>query len=163
MLRVCAMLLLAAFISGCSGSSGVQQERIPVGWVDRSIFDNPAYTPFKTAYDSAHVGAEYVDLVRKSQSGIDVIVFFGVWCSDSKREVPRFLRLTDLTGFPATRLKFYSLDRSKKSPDGLTEKYGIERVPTFVFLKSGQEVGRIVESPQTTMEGDVLAILARAR
>ena len=100
-------------------------------------------------------------MIRSVQEGVDVTIFFGGWCGDSKREVPRFLRLADQSGFPKSRIKLYALDRTKKSDDGLTEKFGIERIPTFIFLKDGKEMGRITESPKTTLEGDVLTILAR--
>jgi hypothetical protein len=33
-----------------------------------------------------------------------VTIFFGTWCSDSKREVPRFLKLLDAIGFPQTAI-----------------------------------------------------------
>jgi thiol-disulfide isomerase/thioredoxin len=93
----------------------------------------------------------------------EFIVFLGTWCSDSKKEVPRFLKVVDRCGVPAERVKLYGLDRSKKSPDGLAETYGITKVPTFIVLKHGREVGRITELPQTTLEADLLTILASAR
>ena len=67
-------------------------------------------------------------------------MFLGAWCSDSRREVPRFLKIADLAGMDATRIKLYGLDRTKKSSDGLTDRYGIERVPTFIFLRGDKEV-----------------------
>jgi thiol-disulfide isomerase/thioredoxin len=86
-----------------------------------------------------------------------------VWCGDSKRELPRFLKIADEAGFPPARITLYSLDRTKKSPDGMTARYGIEYVPTFIVLKDGAEVGRITESPKVSVEADLLTILAAAR
>ena len=40
-----------------------------------------------------------------------------------------------------SRLHSYALDRKKTSPDGLEQSYGIERVPTFIFLRGGKEIG----------------------
>jgi hypothetical protein len=54
----------------------------------------------------------------------------------------------------------YGVDRKKKSPGGTEAQYHIERVPTFIFLKHGEEIGRIVENPQASLEGDMLSILA---
>jgi hypothetical protein len=35
----------------------------------------------------------------------------------------------------------------------------IERVPTFIFLKNKVEAGRIIETPVTSLEQDMLNIL----
>ncbi|MEK7671115.1 MAG: thioredoxin family protein, partial [Bacteroidota bacterium] len=91
------------------------------------------------------------------------VVVLGTWCSDSKREVPRFLKIVDLSLIPPAQIQFYGVDRTKKSSDGVTDRYKIERVATFIFLKRGEEVGRIVESPKNSLEEDMLAILADAQ
>ena len=157
-----AVAATTALLSGCAGSSVTRQEVIERGWVNRSVLDKPEHQEFKTTYDSVRIGEDYVDMIARADSGVDVIVFFGTWCPDSRREVPRFLKVADMARMPPERIRLYGLDRSKKSTDGLTEQYGIERVPTFIFLKGGEEIGRITEFPATTIEGDMLSILARA-
>jgi thiol-disulfide isomerase/thioredoxin len=133
------------------------------GWVDRSVLDKPEYSVFRTTYDSVHVGEQFVEMIRSVQAGVDFIVFFGTWCEDSEREVPRFLKIADLAEIPADLIRLYGLDRSKKSSDGLTDKFDIKSVPTIIFLRNGREIGRIVEKPQTTVEEDMLSILAGAQ
>ncbi len=158
----CLLLsLILASLSGCAGSVPGAGEVADRGWVSRDILETPPYAPFHAGYDSAKIAAEFVPMIRAVHEGVDVTIFFGGWCSDSRREVPRFLRLADESGFPGSSITLYALDRTKKSDDGLTERFGIERIPTFIFLKDGREIGRITESPATTLEGDVLTILAR--
>ncbi|MEW6512198.1 MAG: thioredoxin family protein [Bacteroidota bacterium] len=157
-----ALLLMAGvLLAGCGGVRPSRTEPSDRGWVGREIFDQSPYAPFRVAYDTADVMHEYVDLIRMVRDSVEVIIFFGGWCSDSRREVPRFLKVADLAGFGAEQIRFYALDRTKKSSDGLTDRYAIELVPTFVFLRRGEEIGRITESPRTMMEADVLGILAR--
>jgi thiol-disulfide isomerase/thioredoxin len=162
---VACLLFCVALASfpGCGGFVPGGEQAADKGWVSREILETPAYAPFQAGYDSAKIAPEFVPMIRGVQEGVDVTIFFGGWCGDSKREVPRFLRLADESGFPKSRIRLYALDRTKKSDDGLTEKFGIERIPTFIFLKDGKEIGRITESPGTTLEGDVLTILARGR
>ncbi len=155
-------IAVAALLGGCSGGTATRQEVIERGWVERSVLDKPAHHQFKANYDTASIGQDYLDMIAQADSGVTVLVFFGTWCPDSRREVPRFLKIADKTHMPAAQIKLYGLDRSKKSADGLTERYGIERVPTFIFQKGEEEIGRITEFPVTTIEGDMLSILARA-
>jgi thiol-disulfide isomerase/thioredoxin len=152
-------LILACLLAGCASSPTVRQYAGPLGKIERSELDDV----FMAQYDSFSVQTDFLDLIRRANAGVNVVVFLGTWCSDSRREVPHFLKIMDQAGVPASRLTLYALDREKKCPDGSASRYAIERVPTFVFEKGGEEVGRIVESPKTTLEGDVLRILAAAQ
>jgi thiol-disulfide isomerase/thioredoxin len=154
---------LAVGLVGCAALNQGQYDGIERGWLDRSVFEKSAFMEWKITHDTTQIAPEMIDMIHQVQGGIDIIAFLGTWCPDSKREIPRFLKIADLAGIGAANLKLYGLDRSKKSPDGLTEKYSINRIPTFIFLKDGQEVGRITEFPQTTLEGDILTILVAAR
>ncbi len=152
-----ALVALACW--GCSTPPAVMHADA-LGWVGRAVLQKPENRDFRTRYDTVRVDSTYLPLIQQSTAGTDVIIFFGLWCPDSKREVPHFLKIADEAGMRDSTIRLYSLDRSKKSPDGLTEKYAIERVPTFIFFRGGKEIGRITESPRTTLEGDILAILA---
>ena len=88
-------------------------------------------------------------------------VYFGSWCSDSQREVPRLLKILDEAAPRCLNVRFYALDRSKKQPARLIEGVGIEKVPTFVLTVDGREIGRIVETPETTLEHDLALLIAR--
>jgi hypothetical protein len=50
----------------------------------------------------------------------------------------------------------YALDRAKSFPGGeeLIARWGIKRLPTFVFLRGGREVGRITETPEVSLLTD---------
>lgn len=134
-----------------------------VGVVDRAYLNDPAWPAFAAVYDTTRVEPQFIEMIRATYQEEEFLVFFGAWCGDSKRDVPRFLKIADEAGFPAGKITLYSLDRTKKSPDGLTDRYGIQYVPTFVVLKGGGEVGRITEFPQVSVEADLLTILAAAR
>lgn len=98
-------------------------------------------------------------LVNKDDLTIQIVM--GSWCPDSRREVPRFMRILDLLKFPAGNVTFIGVDNSKLSPIGDFDKLDIQRVPTFIFLKNKIEQGRIIENPVTSLEQDMLNILSR--
>lgn len=105
--------------------------------------------------------AAAVKRVADGAAGVEVLAIVGTWCGDSKREVPRFFKIADQAGFPMEKVTLVAVDRSKKDAGGLTEKHAITRVPTFVFLRAGQEIGRVTERPKTTLENDIADILSR--
>jgi thioredoxin 1 len=89
-------------------------------------------------------------------------VYFGSWCSDSRREVPRLLKVLDRASPRHLRVRLFGLDRTKKEPVRLAKRGAIERVPTFILLAGGREVGRIVETPQASLEHDLAVLVERA-
>jgi thiol-disulfide isomerase/thioredoxin len=92
---------------------------------------------------------------------VTVLLVMATWCPDSKRELPRFFAIMDGVGLDDAVLTMVGVDRTKKDPEGLTETWGITRVPTFVFLRNGREVGRVVEKlpAGATLEGEIARIL----
>ena len=156
----------AVLLLSCSGTNLTKydpNELMERGWIDRSALMGQEYLRFKVNYDSARVDSNFIEMIKLVHGGIDVVVVLGTWCGDSKREVPRFLKIADLASIPPSRVRYYAVDRTKNSPDGVTSTFRIERVPTFIFLKQGEEVGRIVESPRTSLEEEMLTILADAQ
>lgn len=83
------------------------------------------------------------------------------WCPDSKRELPRYFTVMDAAGVSDSTLTMVGVDRTKKDSEGLTEKWGITRVPTFVFFRGGQELGRVVERVPagSTLEAEIAKVL----
>jgi thiol-disulfide isomerase/thioredoxin len=92
---------------------------------------------------------------------VTVLAIVGTWCSDSKREVPRFFKIADQAKFPLAAVTVVAVDRTKKDADGLTEKHAITRVPTFVFFRDGREIGRVTEKAATTLENDIATIVSK--
>ncbi len=164
-MRTVAVFAVLA-LAGCGGTSTTTREDttsappMALGIVQRSVLSEPQFREFAVTYDTVRPGDEFVRMITQVKDDVDVLVFFGTWCGDSKREVPRFLKVADQAGIGPERITLYGLDRSKKSPDGLSKQHGIERVPTFIFLKKGKEIGRITESPNQSIEADMLFILA---
>lgn len=110
-------------------------------------------------YEAYEPAADDVRALAALQGPAVLDVYFGSWCSDSRRELPRLVKILDRAASPGLRVRFYGLDRSKKKPARLARRGSIERVPTLVLSAGGREIGRIVESPRSTLEHD-LALLA---
>lgn len=122
--------------------------------------------PFSEWYNKYHdeylVNDKVIDKLKDSLNNYTIKVFFGSWCGDSKRELPRFYKVLEAANFPENQLEVFALDRTKEAykqaPNGEEKDMRVHRVPTFIFYKDGKEVNRIVEYPRATFEPDMLAI-----
>lgn len=110
-------------------------------------------------------GACMAKLRQQDVSKVKVKIVFGSWCGDSKREVPRMVKLLDAMSFPEQNIEFIAVDDSlavyKQSPTREEAGLGVYRVPTFIVYQKNKEVGRVVEYPAESLERDVLAILQK--
>jgi len=101
-----------------------------------------------------------VTALKNYNNSVNILVMLGSWCSDSRREVPRFLKVMDEVHNGNIRYEMYGLDRGKRDSIGLGEKNQIEFVPTFIVFNEMGEIGRIVETPIFSIEQDLAEILA---
>ena len=93
-------------------------------------------------------------------TGIDIKVVLGTWCHDSQVQVPKFFKILSETAYDEKTIEILTVDPDKKIPGRDISSLNIERVPTFIFIaEDGAEMGRIIESPEKTLENDMLDIL----
>ena len=111
--------------------------------------------------DSYEPNAEDIRVLAALRSPATLDVYFGSWCGDSRREVPHLLKILDLAAPRDLRVRFYGVDRAKKEPARLVTRARIERVPTMILSVGRREVGRIVETPQSTLEHDLALLFER--
>jgi thiol-disulfide isomerase/thioredoxin len=131
-----------------------------VGHVTRAALED--YEAWKTLRAQDYTpDAAAVKTIGQRGRDVRVLAIVATWCPDSKREVPRFFKIYDQAGLGMGSVTMVAVDRSKKDAEGLTVKYEILRVPTFVFFRGDTEIGRVTERAVTTLEQDIAAILAK--
>ena len=144
--------------------AGAQEKPILVGSVTRAALKAPPFSEwFDGAYTRYQPDPASVDRLRPLLAGVSVEAYLGTWCGDSRRQIPRLIRLLDLAAFDHKDLALVGLsDRPmefKHAPGHPEEKRYIHRTPTIVIVREGREIGRIVETPAVSLEADLLALL----
>jgi thiol-disulfide isomerase/thioredoxin len=117
---------------------------------------------FTKGYDDYQFSSEVINKLQDiSKDNLTIKIVMGTWCPDSRREVPRFMRILDIWRFPVSMVTFIGVDNAKLSTVVEYDKLGIQRVPTFIIYKNNIEAGRIIEKPSTSLEQDMVNILTR--
>jgi thiol-disulfide isomerase/thioredoxin len=117
---------------------------------------------FTKSYDEYSVNSGALNkLLDISKDNVKIKIIMGTWCSDSRREVPGFMRILDIWKFPILQLSFIGVDNAKNSPVEEYQSLNIQKVPTFIIYKNNIEAGRIIENPLTSLEQDMVNILTR--
>jgi hypothetical protein len=119
------------------------------------------YPVFWSNYRDYTPRNDVVEQIAGIKGAVDILIFFGTWCKDSVSEVPKILRVLDAANDKDIRLTLYGVDREKKEGIGMSDRFGIRRIPTTIVLRNGVELGRIVEYPEKSNEENLLKILEK--
>jgi len=118
---------------------------------------------FDKNYDEYKVDKTQTPQLKKLLKDKNIAIFMGTWCGDSRREVPRVLKILDAAGVKEKQINIVMLSsedgKYKQSPQHEEKDKNIFRVPTIIVSEGKKEIGRIIEFPKQSLEKDLLQIL----
>jgi sulfite reductase alpha subunit-like flavoprotein len=111
-------------------------------------------------YDKYQPAADMVEALKaKMGANMKIDVYLGIWCPDSRNNVPPFIKILDLVG-TGVPIRYFDVPRkASRDVKYYVEEMNVERVPSFIFFRDGKEVGRIIENPKMGMIEDMMEIL----
>lgn len=172
------ILLISLLLSSCSEKNLVVAQTTPfetyedrdgdknlLGEVHKSLLEEEPYHSWFRSSTTYLPDPEILKQLKGQIHNYDIEVFFGTWCSDSKREIPRFYKILEETNYDLRRLHIYAVGNEgnlyKKTKQGFEDGKNITHVPTFIFYQNGVEMNRIVEEiTGNSLEEDILKIVS---
>src|SRR6478736_6662523 len=166
MKKVAPLLLILACITACKTQTAVSKSptninlykvsydeksrKVLTGLISRADIENDtAFGWFKKNYNMGRPDAKAVTAFKQHANDFQVLIFAGTWCPDTQNLLPEFYRLTDASGYADSNISIIGVDHSKKTLDNLSKTFHLVDVPTFIIMKNGKEVGRVVEYGET--------------
>lgn len=165
MIKVLTILLLTVFsitaqdinrtlIDSTSGKP------ILIGFSNREAFIDTNFSWwFDSGYKFYRPDTNVIADLKRVSSDYTITIVMGTWCSDSRREVPRFYKILDELNYSDENIKLINVDRDKVGIDNGVDSLNIELVPTFIIYNNDKEIGRIIETPNESLEKDMSKIL----
>lgn len=86
---------------------------------------------------------------ERAKGKYQLVIFGGTWCEDTQFILPKFFKLQEKSGFPDDAITMFGVNRAKTSLGNITKAFNITLVPTFIVMKDGKEIGRVVEYGKT--------------
>lgn len=130
----------------------------------KDLEQEPYAAWYKTNYENYTPTTDIVAQLKKAgPEKFTLKIIFGSWCGDSKRELPKMMKVLDVAGFPQKNIQligvYDSMEVYKQGPNREEKGLHIYRVPTFIVYQKNKEIGRIVEYPVESLERDLLKII----
>ena len=136
------------------GTTNLEElEQVPDFWMDYLIhYSNYVMDREKLA----EIGLEL------KNKAIKITAIIGSWCGDTREQLSVLQKILDnLDDKPA--IEYIGVDRDKLAGGVDISALNIRLIPAFIFYENDQEIGRIVETPSSTMENDILRILRKEK
>lgn len=133
---------------------------------NRIIIQN--YTDYEPKKE---VMAKILDILTNQTGKLKIFIQGAIWCSDSAREIPRMLKIAEISNLKLEIRILYGINinplRKKgeslwsvRPPEAVDPKFNLSAVPTFYFFdKEGKFLGKIIERPIKSLEEDIVDIL----
>lgn len=132
-------------------------EKMLVGEIEADYLETERFSWYELECKTYKPEQVITAQLKEALKGKDITLFMGTWCEDSQREVPRLVTILLDADFQGNA-DLYAVSRDKDTPEGYEKGKNIEFVPTIIISEKGEEIGRIVESTQESLEKDLLAI-----
>jgi thiol-disulfide isomerase/thioredoxin len=170
MKKIITVFVLLSFFS-CKTNSELNKviydkevkQKILIGKIDRNGLKSKKFkTWFEEEYNSYQPDVASIKHLKNFiPDNAKITIVLATWCSDSRREVPRFYKILDQIGFDENKVTIYAVDKIFQSLNFDIKDLKIEKVPTFIYYHYGYEAGRIVETPKESLEKDLVDFTKR--
>lgn len=165
-----ALLLCTAMNSTAQLINQTTKDRnnndILIGCCTREALSREPYAAwFNNNYFTYTVDTTQIPLLKQNIERKQFLLFMGTWCGDSKREVPRLLKILDYCNVRPEQIKIIMVSNAdsmyKQSPTHEDRGLNITRVPTLIVYEGTTEMNRFVEYPVESLEKDLVKIMSR--
>lgn len=149
-------LIIVIAVSACANNH-VEQANMMIGEVDQQHIIRK-HKSFKQGYQAFRLSEAEIAEIKSWPSDLHIEVYFGTWCHDSVREVPKFLKM--ISHSPTLSNRLIALDFKKSEPNGSAKSRDVKYTPTFIVYRDKKEIGRIIERPAVSLTTDISVMLA---
>lgn len=138
------------------GSSKVLKGKLDL----KALTSDTTYAWFYTGVNKYQPNDNMLNYIKSNREKFNVVALIGTWDEQSRILFPQLYKVMVLAGSPETQMLIFGADQ--KLDTGAPVEYKLKRVPTFIILKEGKELGRITGSVDESIEADIAKILLKA-
>lgn len=139
-------------------------ENVMIGYCDKSGLEQGVFGVYFTSQYETYLPKEAViKKLTEKITKVKITIVFATWCSDSRLQLGRFYKILEQMGYNTKNITLIGVNSDKNALSVNVENFNIELVPTFIIYQKDNELGRIVESPNKSLEEDLWKIVKKVQ
>ncbi len=118
------------------------------------------FSGFNEKFQAFSISEQEQEIIAQWPETLQIDVYFGTWCHDSEREIPKLLKLLKANKHITSTL--IALDYQKEDPQALAKRSKVKYTPTIIVYRDKNkrdELGRIIERPNNSLIEDINQLL----
>lgn len=124
--------------------------KIVRGLVNKYLIQNDtAFAWYNNSQKFYNPDTATINAFERAKGKCQFVVFGGTWCEDTQFILPKFFKLQEKSGLQDEVITMFGVDRAKTSLGNIAKAFNVTLVPTFIVMKDGKEIGRVVEYGKT--------------
>jgi len=157
----CLLIPVLSISQDKTSDKGLEKDStILIGKVERSILQQGEFgKQFMKEYENYQPCTNTLQQLKNKIYENSIVIVLATWCHDSQEQLGRFYKILDLLDYNTNMVTAICLDKNKLAGELDIGNYDVTLVPTFIFYNELKETGRIIESPISSLEKDILQIL----
>ncbi len=160
-MRLKTLLLGGTLLFFAALTSKAQNGHVLKGKLDlKALTSDTAYAWFYTGVNKYQPNDNMLNYIKSNRDKFNIVAVIGTWDAQSRELFPRLYKVMVLAGSPETQMTIFGAD--EKLDTGAPQDYKIKKVPTFIVMKEGKEIGRITHSVDESVEADLAKILLKS-
>jgi hypothetical protein len=140
--------------------SQAQTDSLPIitGTLNDTLFQSEWFANWSQSKGYKPDAETIKALEQVNSNNLTFKVYLGTWCEDSQIHVPAFLVVATILNW---KYELIGVNREKECPfeKKNCKNWDITKLPTIVVHQDQTEKGRIIETPELSVEKDLLKIL----
>ena len=140
--------------------SQAQTDSLPIitGTLNDTLFQSEWFANWSQSKGYKPDAETIKALEQVNSDNLTFKVYLGTWCEDSQIHVPAFLVVAAMLNW---KYELIGVNREKECPfeKKNCKNWDITKLPTIVVFQDQTEKGRIIETPEISVEKDLLKIL----
>ncbi len=146
------LVAITLYINNCYGAGNSSTGEPKTGAINvQELLSH--YELFDRKYQAFTLSETEQQVMSQWPDDLSIEIYFGTWCHDSQREVPRLLKA--LAKHDNIPLQLTLLDHQKSDPQGQAKIKKVKYTPTFIIYQDQREIGRIIERPKVSLIADI--------
>jgi hypothetical protein len=153
-------LIICSVFFFLSLMSQAQTDSLPIitGTLNDTLFQSEWFANWSQSKGYKPDAETIKALEQVNSNNLTFKVYLGTWCEDSQIHVPAFLVVATILNW---KYELIGVNREKECPfeKKNCKNWDITKLPTIVVYQDQSEKGRIIETPELSVEKDLLKIL----
>ncbi|SFN70322.1 Thiol-disulfide isomerase or thioredoxin [Chitinophaga sp. YR627] len=161
LLLVGSLLLSTLTFAQTTASRASNGKKVLKGKIDmQTLMNDSAFAWFYTGVNGYQPNDNMLNYIKDNRGKFNIVAVVGTWEDQSRQLLPQLYKIMILGGSPDEQVQTYGAD--EKMQTSTPQDYKVKKLPTFIVLREGKEIGRLNGEVGESLESDIARILLKA-